>query len=48
MFGVRSISGLVYSMRTENIVSVMCNGHWIMKDKKILSVDEVMLRSLYN
>ncbi|XP_019155758.1 PREDICTED: uncharacterized protein LOC109152513 isoform X2 [Ipomoea nil] len=34
------ISSLVYSMRTENIVSVICNGRWIMKDKKILTVDE--------
>ncbi|XP_031125346.1 uncharacterized protein LOC116027747 isoform X2 [Ipomoea triloba] len=34
------ISSLVYSMRTENMVSVICNGRWIMKDKKILTVDE--------
>ncbi|XP_059656614.1 uncharacterized protein LOC132303396 [Cornus florida] len=34
------ISSLVYCMRTENIVSVMCNGRWIMKDQKILNVDE--------
>ncbi|KAJ6393200.1 hypothetical protein OIU77_022635 [Salix suchowensis] len=34
------ISSLVYSMRTENVVSVMCNGKWIMKDKKILNVNE--------
>ncbi|XP_038704137.1 5-methylthioadenosine/S-adenosylhomocysteine deaminase-like [Tripterygium wilfordii] len=34
------ISSLVYCLRTENVVSVMCNGHWIMKDKKILTVDE--------
>lgn len=37
-----SISSLVYCMRTENVVSVMCNGHWIMKDKKILLVNEVL------
>ncbi|PKI76967.1 hypothetical protein CRG98_002470 [Punica granatum] len=36
-----SISSLVYCMRTENIVSVMCNGRWIMKDKKISTVNEV-------
>lgn len=36
-----SISSLVYCMRTENVVSVMCNGKWIMKDKKILNVNEV-------
>nr|CAN80808.1 hypothetical protein VITISV_008190 [Vitis vinifera] len=35
-----SISSLVYSMRSENIVSVMCNGQWIMKDGKILNVNE--------
>ncbi|KAF7838955.1 5-methylthioadenosine/S-adenosylhomocysteine deaminase [Senna tora] len=34
------ISSLVYCMRTENVVSVMCNGKWIMKDKKIQTVDE--------
>ncbi|GMY26591.1 5'-deoxyadenosine deaminase [Fagus crenata] len=34
------ISSLVYCMRTENVVSVMCNGQWIMKDKKILSIIE--------
>ncbi|KAG7018447.1 dadD [Cucurbita argyrosperma subsp. argyrosperma] len=28
------------SMRTENVVSVMCNGRWIMKDKKIVNVNE--------
>ncbi|KDP26851.1 hypothetical protein JCGZ_18009 [Jatropha curcas] len=34
------ISSLVYCMRSENVHSVMCNGKWIMKDKKILNVDE--------
>lgn len=34
------ISSLVYSMRTENIASVMCNGKWIMKDFQILTLDE--------
>ncbi|GLT86734.1 hypothetical protein SLE2022_048530 [Rubroshorea leprosula] len=34
------ISSLVYCMRTENVVSVICNGKWIMKDKKILNVNE--------
>jgi len=33
------ISSLVYCMRTENVVSVMCNGQWIMKDKKILNIN---------
>ncbi|KAK9277142.1 hypothetical protein L1049_006681 [Liquidambar formosana] len=34
------ISSLVYCMRSENIISVMCNGRWIMKNQKILNVDE--------
>ncbi|GLT38842.1 hypothetical protein SLA2020_130630 [Shorea laevis] len=34
------ISSLVYCMRTENVVSVICNGKWIMKDKKILNLNE--------
>ncbi|XP_031489431.1 uncharacterized protein LOC116256999 [Nymphaea colorata] len=34
------ISSLVYCMRTENIESVMCNGHWIMRDQKILTIGE--------
>lgn len=38
-----SITSLVYCMRTENVVSVMCNGQWVMKNKKILTVDEVLL-----
>ncbi|XP_061364184.1 uncharacterized protein LOC133307651 isoform X5 [Gastrolobium bilobum] len=38
---ITCISSLVYCMRTENVVSVMCNGQWIMKNKKIINVDEV-------
>ncbi|CAN4123815.1 unnamed protein product [Withania somnifera] len=40
------ISSLVYCMRTENIISVMCNGCWIMKDKKIITVDEEKVLSM--
>ncbi|XVF02177.1 hypothetical protein REPUB_Repub04eG0153300 [Reevesia pubescens] len=40
------ISNLVYCMRTENVVSVMCNGQWIMREKKILNVDEGEVISL--
>ncbi|XP_065009285.1 uncharacterized protein LOC135639457 isoform X1 [Musa acuminata AAA Group] len=40
------ISSLVYCMRTENIDSVMCNGQWIMKDHKILNVNEEEVTSL--
>ncbi|KAJ7298477.1 hypothetical protein O6H91_Y576600 [Diphasiastrum complanatum] len=34
------ISSFVYCMRTENIESVMCNGQWIMRNHKILTIDE--------
>lgn len=37
------IASLVYSMRTENIDSVMCNGQWIMRSQKILTVDEAAI-----
>ncbi|KAH7683250.1 S-methyl-5'-thioadenosine deaminase protein [Dioscorea alata] len=40
------ISSLVYCMRTENIESVMCNGQWIMKDRKIVNLDEGEVISL--
>ncbi|KAK1314756.1 hypothetical protein QJS10_CPA06g01686 [Acorus calamus] len=35
------IANLVYCMRTENIESVMCNGRWILKNRKIVNVNEV-------
>eukprot|EP00250_Pteridium_aquilinum_P010451 c19398_g1_i1 orf=295-1692(-) len=34
------IASLVYCMRTENIDSVMCDGRWIMRAQKILTVNE--------
>ncbi|GLJ45651.1 hypothetical protein SUGI_0960910 [Cryptomeria japonica] len=34
------ITSLVYSMRTENVDSLMCNGQWIMRNRKILTVNE--------
>ncbi|TVU50359.1 hypothetical protein EJB05_01728, partial [Eragrostis curvula] len=34
------IANIVYCMRTENIESVMCNGQWIMKDHKIVNLNE--------
>ncbi|KAL8224505.1 hypothetical protein R6Q57_019980 [Mikania cordata] len=40
------ISSLVYCLRTENIVSVMCNGRWIMKNQKIVNVDEAEVISM--
>ncbi|KAL6851952.1 hypothetical protein ACP4OV_020137 [Aristida adscensionis] len=35
-----SIANIVYCMRTENIESVMCNGRWILKDHKIVNLNE--------
>uniref|UniRef100_A0A0C9S3D7 TSA: Wollemia nobilis Ref_Wollemi_Transcript_29542_1654 transcribed RNA sequence n=1 Tax=Wollemia nobilis TaxID=56998 RepID=A0A0C9S3D7_9CONI len=34
------VSNLVYCMRTENVDSLMCNGQWIMRNHKILTVNE--------
>ncbi|KAH9329434.1 hypothetical protein KI387_001542, partial [Taxus chinensis] len=34
------ISSLVYCMRSENVDSLMCNGRWIMRNRKILTVNE--------
>ena len=34
------IANIVYCMRTENIESVMCNGRWIMREKKIVNLNE--------
>jgi hypothetical protein len=39
---IHSIANIVYCMRTENIESVMCNGRWIMKDHKIMNLNEVI------
>ena len=34
------VSNLVYAMHSSNVQSTMCDGKWIMKDRKILVVDE--------
>ncbi|MBD2100284.1 amidohydrolase [Leptolyngbya sp. FACHB-261] len=34
------IANLVYAMREHNVESVMCNGRWLMRDHKILTVNE--------
>jgi 5-methylthioadenosine/S-adenosylhomocysteine deaminase len=34
------IANMVTAMHTQNVESVMCNGRWLMKDKKILVVNE--------
>lgn len=40
------ISSLVYCMRTENVDSLMCNGQWIMRNRKILTVNEEEILSV--
>jgi 5-methylthioadenosine/S-adenosylhomocysteine deaminase len=34
------IANIVSSMRSNNIESMICNGKWIMRDRKVLTVDE--------
>lgn len=34
------IANLVTSMHSSNVQSVMCDGRWVMKDRKVLTVDE--------
>jgi 5-methylthioadenosine/S-adenosylhomocysteine deaminase len=34
------VANMVYSMRAENVESVMTDGHWLMKDHKLLTVAE--------
>lgn len=34
------IANMVTSMHASNVESVMCNGHWLMQDKKILTLNE--------
>lgn len=34
------VGNIVYSMSSENVEATMCNGKWLMKDRKILFLDE--------
>jgi 5-methylthioadenosine/S-adenosylhomocysteine deaminase len=34
------VSSIVYSMSSQNVESTMCNGVWLMKEKKVLVLDE--------
>ncbi|WP_031513824.1 amidohydrolase [Desulfofalx alkaliphila] len=34
------VANIVYAMQSHNVESSMCNGKWLMRDKKILTVDE--------
>lgn len=35
-----TIGNIVYSMSSENVESSMCNGKWLMRDRKVLTIDE--------
>ncbi len=34
------VANMIYSMRAENVESVMTDGHWLMRDHKLLTVNE--------
>ncbi len=34
------VANMVYAMHSSNVESSMCDGHWLMRDHKILTVDE--------
>lgn len=34
------VSNIVYSMHSSNVESTMCNGEWLMRDRKIMTMDE--------
>ena len=36
---------LVYAAKASDVVDVMCNGRWLMRDRRLLTVDEGELRS---
>lgn len=38
-----SIAALVTSMHSENVESSMCNGKWLMRERKILTLDEAAI-----
>lgn len=37
------IAALVTAMHSSNIESSMCDGRWIMRDRKVLTLDEEMI-----
>lgn len=39
------VSAMVYGMHSRNIEASMCNGRWLMRERKILTVDEGMIIS---
>lgn len=42
------ISALCYSASAEDITHVICDGHLLMKDRKLLTIDESMVRTRVN
>ena len=36
---------LVYASKASDVVDVMCNGRWLMRDRRLLTLDEAELRS---
>ena len=36
---------LVYASKASDVVDVMCNGRWLMRDRRLLTLDEEQLRS---
>lgn len=37
------VNNIVYSMNSENVEATMCNGKWLMKNRKVLVIDELEL-----
>jgi 5-methylthioadenosine/S-adenosylhomocysteine deaminase len=38
-------SQLVYAAKATDVVDVMCDGHWLMRDRRLLTIDEAGVRS---
>ena len=36
---------LVYASKSSDVIDVMCNGRWLMRDRRLLTLDETELRS---
>ncbi|MGI9557154.1 MAG: amidohydrolase family protein, partial [Solirubrobacterales bacterium] len=42
---IEPVSGLVNSMAPANVVSVMCDGKWVLRDRRLTNIDEPSLRA---
>jgi 5-methylthioadenosine/S-adenosylhomocysteine deaminase len=38
-------SQLVYAVKATDVVDVMCDGHWLMRDRRLLTIDEAVVRA---